>query len=91
LIIFILATLLSGARNQNNTHLSQKVFDCMKKHFPEMTDPLISASILLANVYASSGQIDKASNIRIQLHKSGAKKKMGLSSTVVNGQLAVSL
>jgi hypothetical protein len=90
LFVFILVALLSGARNENNSHLSQQVFDQMKKLFPELKDSLISASILLANVYASSGELEKASDIRIQLTKSRAKKKLGLTWTVINGQLFVS-
>jgi hypothetical protein len=83
--------LLSGARNINNTDLSQNVYDRMEKLFPQMTNPLISAAVLLANVYASSGDINKASDIKRQLHKSGVKKKVGLSWTAVNEQLFVSL
>ena len=83
--------LLSGARNVNNSYLSQNVYDRMKKLFPEMNNRLISATVLLGNVYASSGDIDKASNIRNELQQSGAKKKIGLSWTVVNGQVFVSL
>ncbi|CAF2852964.1 unnamed protein product [Rotaria sp. Silwood2] len=76
--------LLSGARNVSNAYLSQKVYDRIKKLFPESTNPLISAAILLANTYASSGDVDKASDIRIQLYKSSAKRKIGISWTVVN-------
>ena len=83
--------LLSGARNVKNSNLSQNIYDHMKKLFPRMVDPLLSAAILLANTYASSGEMDKASDIRIQLNKSGIKKKIGLSWTSVNGQLFVSL
>jgi hypothetical protein len=83
--------LLSGARNVNNSYLSQNIYDSMKKLFPQMTNPLISAAVLLANVYASSGETDKASDIKIHLNKSGAKKKSGLSWTVSNGQIYVSL
>jgi hypothetical protein len=83
--------LLSGARNVNNSYLSQNIYDSMKKLFPQMTNPLISAAVLLANVYASSGDINKASDIKRQLHKSGVKKKVGLSWTAVNEQLFVSL
>jgi hypothetical protein len=83
--------LLSGARNINNTDLSQNVYDRMKKLFPQMTNPLTAAAVLLANVYASSGDIDKASDIRVKLNQSGVKKKTGLSWTVVNEQLFVSL
>lgn len=63
----------------------------MKKIFPQMTNPLISAAVLLANVYASSGDIDKASSIRIQLNKSGAKRKVGVTWTVVDGEFFVSV
>ncbi|CAF3967714.1 unnamed protein product [Rotaria sp. Silwood1] len=77
--------LLSGARNAKNINLSQKVFDRMKNLFADLKHSMISASILLANVYASSGDIEQASNIRIQLHKSGAKKKVGLSLTEIDG------
>ncbi|CAF4518995.1 unnamed protein product, partial [Rotaria socialis] len=86
-VLTMYMSLLSGARNVTNSCLSQKVYDRMKKPFPDMKDPLISAAILLANVYASSGDIDKASDIRIHLHKSGARKKIGLSWTSVNGQI----
>jgi hypothetical protein len=83
--------LLSGARNEKNIHLSQQIFDRMKKLFPELTHPLIAAAILLHNSYASSGKIEKASDIKLQLIKSGLKKKMALSWTSVNGKLFVSL
>ncbi|CAM2722356.1 unnamed protein product [Rotaria socialis] len=77
---------LSGARNIKNSPMAQKVYDQMKKLFPDLTDSLTSASILLANVYGSSGDIDKATDIQTQLYQSGAKKKVGLSCTVVDGE-----
>jgi hypothetical protein len=81
--------LLSGARNEKNLHLSNSVYNRMKKLFPHHTSPLTSAAVLLANVYASSGDSETASDIRIQLQRSGAKKKIGLTWTVVNGQIDV--
>ncbi len=90
MICSILVAMLSGARNQTNTHLAQQLFDGMKKRFPQLTNSLTSASILLSNVYAASGEVDKASNIRLQLHRSGVKKQIGLSKTVINGQIFVS-
>jgi hypothetical protein len=83
--------LLSGARNEKNSHLAQQIYDQMKKRFPQSDDLLTSAAILLANVYGSIGDIDKASDIRIQLSTSGAKKRIGLTWTVVNGEVHVSL
>ncbi|CAF1413922.1 unnamed protein product [Rotaria magnacalcarata] len=79
--------LLSGARNAKNVYLSQNIYDRMKKLFPEEKDPLISAAVLLANVYASSGEIDKASDIRLEIYKSGTKKKVGLTWITVDGQV----
>ncbi|CAF4721982.1 unnamed protein product [Rotaria socialis] len=79
--------LLSGARNEKNANLSQNIFDRMKKHFPELKSSLVSASILLSNVYASTGDHEKASNIRMELEKSGAKKKVGLSITEIDGKI----
>ncbi|CAF4050201.1 unnamed protein product [Rotaria magnacalcarata] len=79
--------LLSGVRNDKNSQLSQQIYDRMKQRFPEINNSLTPAMVLLANIYASSGEINKASDIKIQLAKSGAKKKVGLSWTVVLGQL----
>ncbi|CAF3317577.1 unnamed protein product [Rotaria socialis] len=70
-----------------NANLAQQIYDRMNKVFPQSDDSLVSAATLLANVYGSIGDIDKASDIRIQLTKSGAKKKSGLSWTVVDGQV----
>jgi hypothetical protein len=81
--------LLSGARNEKNADLAKSLHARMKKVFSGLIDPLTVASILLANVYASSGEIKKASDIRIELNKSGARKTVGLSWTVVNGQVYV--
>ncbi|CAM4958738.1 unnamed protein product [Rotaria socialis] len=79
--------LLSGVRNDKNSQLSQQIYDRMKQRFPDINNSLTPAMILLANIYASSGEINKASDIKIQLAKFGAKKKVGLSWTVVFGQL----
>ncbi|CAF0963616.1 unnamed protein product [Adineta steineri] len=79
-------SLLSGARNVNNMHLSEKIHHQMEKKFPCMKIPLTSASVLLSNVYGSLGEIDKALNIQMKIQKSGVNKKVGLSRTVVNGQ-----
>lgn len=89
-IILILVTILSGARNEKHSLLSQNVYDRMKKLFPDMTDPLTAAAILLANTYASVGEIEMSSKIKRQLTKSNVKKKIGLSWTVINDQIFVS-
>lgn len=85
--------LLSGARNEKNVHLSEIVYNRMKKLFPNEPNAMLPAAVLLANVCESSGENDKASNIRIDLHELSLKhkKKVGLSWTSVNGQVYVSL
>ncbi|CAF3517094.1 unnamed protein product [Rotaria socialis] len=81
--------LLSGARNEKNIHLSKIVYNRMKKIFPAEQNALIPAAVLLANVYGSLGENNKASEIRIQLEKlrSKHKKRVGLAWASVNGQV----
>lgn len=88
--VIVLVSLLSGARNEQKASLSQKTVDRMKELFPEMKAGLTAAIVLLANTYASTGQFQQASTVRMQIEKSGWKKKVGLTTTVVNGQLTVS-
>ncbi|CAF4583839.1 unnamed protein product [Rotaria sp. Silwood2] len=85
--VIMYTALLSGARNDKNSKLAQDVVDRMHKFFPDFKNSLVSASILLANVYASSGAMEKATDIKIQLHTLGAKKKVGLSLTEVDGKI----
>ncbi|CAM2717915.1 unnamed protein product [Rotaria socialis] len=79
--------LLSGARNEKNTKLSQEVVDRIQKLFPDVKGSLLPAWILLANTYASSGDIEKAADIKIELHRSGAKKKAGVTLTEFDGKI----
>jgi pentatricopeptide repeat protein len=87
---FVVVALLSGARNEKNTDLAEEVFEQMKRLFPGLTDPLIAASVLLSNTLASSGKFERATEMRMKLNPASAKKKEGLSRTVVNGQFYVS-
>lgn len=57
----------------------------MKELFSQDANHLIPATVSLANAYASSGETRNALDIRIQLQQSGAKKKIALTSTAVNG------
>jgi len=83
--------LLSGARNEKNSSLAELVFDRMEQLFPDLPKSLASASVLLANVYTAVGEFEKASNIRKKLIESDVKKQIGLSWTVINGRIHVSL
>ncbi|CAF0880345.1 unnamed protein product [Adineta ricciae] len=64
---------------------AQRLIDRYELNHPP--SPVMYTTILLANLYGSSGDVDKASSIRYELSRSGAKKKPGLSWTAVNGQL----
>ena len=89
-ISFIVVALLSGARNEKNTNLAEEVFEQMKRLFPGLTNPLVAASVLLSNTLASSGNIGRATEMRKNFNPVGAKKKVGLSWTVIDGQFYVS-
>ena len=89
-LIFLVA-LLSGARNERNSELAQTVYDQMKKLFPQAIRSMVPASVLLANVYAASGDLDKASDIRTGLQQSGMRKKPGLAWTAVQRKIYVSV
>ncbi len=85
-----LVSILSAARNQHNICLSQKIFDRIKQFFPQIKPGLASARVLLANTYASKGDFSRASTIRKEIVELGLKKQIGISKTVVNGQIQVS-
>ena len=89
-LILCLAALLSGARNQRNSSLSEEIYRRMEKNFPNYKDDLVAAAILLANTYQSSGDLEMAMVIKKKLNVEGAKKKQGLSWTEVNGKIFVS-
>ncbi|CAF5155872.1 unnamed protein product, partial [Rotaria magnacalcarata] len=76
-----------GARNRRDSHLSEKIFNRIQENFPELKNRLTSSSILLSNVYASTGDVEKSSNIKNKLYKLGLKKTIGLSWTAINGRL----
>jgi hypothetical protein len=46
--------------------------------------------VLLSNVYASIGDLQKSLNIKRQLSQLGLKKKIGLSWTETGGKIFVS-
>ena len=82
--------LLSGARNQRNSSLSEQIYHRIEKNFPNYKQEMIPATILLANTYQASGNIEKARYIKNKLNVEGAKKKQGLTWTEVNGKIFVS-
>ena len=86
---FSQVSLLSGARNARNSSLAEQMNHRIRELFPDFKRCLVSASVLLANTLASSGELDKASSVRWTLSQSGEREEAGLSWTIVNGQLVV--
>ena len=82
--------LLSAARNKKDRDLSQKIFNRIQELFPQDKSYLTSASILLSNVYASTGDFENSTKIKNNLIHSGLKKTVSLSWTETNGQVFVS-
>ena len=89
MVFLFLVAVLSGVRNQLNAPLAEQIVYRMKALFPDLKNALISASVLLANAHGSVGDREKASDIRNQLSRSGAKKKAGLSWTLPDGKIYV--
>jgi hypothetical protein len=83
-------TLLSGARKKNDRYLAEKTFNRIQQHCLHDKSRFVSALVLLSNVYASTGDLQKSLNIKNQLSQQGLKKKIGLSWTETGGEVFVS-
>jgi hypothetical protein len=82
--------MLSGARNCQDSVLSQKLYNRMKSLFPDRKESLIAGSILLCNTYSSVGEYEQAEDIRSNRIKDlGKNARVGLSWTAVNGEVVV--
>ena len=86
-----LVTMLSGARNEKNANLSQKIFDRIRLLFSHDKNSFSSAIVLLANTYGLTGNLTRTLELRMEMSQSKLKKVPGRSSTVVNGKLVVRL
>ncbi|CAF4484941.1 unnamed protein product, partial [Rotaria magnacalcarata] len=58
--------MLSAARNYRLVALSEKLYNRMRLLFPDENFHLISASILLSNIYSSLGYNQEVKEIRIE-------------------------
>ncbi|CAF1955902.1 unnamed protein product [Rotaria magnacalcarata] len=81
-------SLLSGARNNRNRHLSEKVYDRMKDLFPNEKQHLVSGAVLVSNVYSSFGEHQLATNFRSsQIKELRTNVTKGLSWTQINDEI----
>lgn len=87
----IVVSILSSARNEKNIDIGQQIFDRMMLKFDGTisSDALASAIVLLANVYALSGDYQKASLIRQRIKNYLLRKKVGYSWTVIDNKIFV--
>ena len=84
--------ILSGARNQGNSDLAQRIFNKIQLTFSNQHAGIVTtASVLLANTFATAEDIKKSSKIKGTIYESNIKKTCGISWTEVNGELVVSV
>ncbi|CAM4834547.1 unnamed protein product [Rotaria magnacalcarata] len=86
--LIMYTAMLSAARNYRLVALSEKLYNRMRLLFPDDNSHLISASILLSNIYSSLGYNQEVKEIRIERIKQFGKNiTVGVAWTEVNGQL----
>ncbi|CAF1267794.1 unnamed protein product, partial [Didymodactylos carnosus] len=79
--------LLSGARNNKNNLKAKEIYNKLCSILNADNNTLLAASILLSNTYSAHGNYEEATKIREQQLVAGVKKTVGVSLTVVNGQI----
>ncbi|CAF4646120.1 unnamed protein product [Rotaria socialis] len=68
-------SLLSGARNNRNSNLSEKIYKRMKTLFPNAKESIVADVVLLSNIYSSLGRYEEAKNFRSnQIKELGVKQ-----------------
>ncbi|CAF1282389.1 unnamed protein product [Adineta ricciae] len=72
----MLMALLSGARNRNDCFLAEKIFNRIQQNFSQDRDLFIAASVLLGNIYASTGDLEKAAEMKKKISQIDVKKKL---------------
>ncbi|CAF5226396.1 unnamed protein product, partial [Rotaria magnacalcarata] len=81
-------SLLSGARNNRNSNLSEKIYKRMKTLFPNAKENLAAGVVLLSNIYSSLGKHEEAKTFRSnQIEELRVKVKVGLSWTEIKGHI----
>ena len=81
---------MSGARNHCNAALSHRLYERMKSLFPNQTNDIIAASVLLSNTYSSVGEHQQAEAVRAnRVRQFGKRVKVGRSWTEVDDELVV--
>ena len=82
--------MMSGARTQRNTSLSETLLNRVTKQFPDRQDYRPTASKLLVNTYSSTDGNDRSSELKRQIEESPMEAETGRSWTYVNDELVVS-
>ncbi|CAF5205916.1 unnamed protein product, partial [Rotaria magnacalcarata] len=86
--IVMYTSLLSGARTNRNSNLSEQIYKQMKTLFPNAKESLAAGVVLLSNIYSSLGKHEEAKTFRSnQIEELGVKVKVGLSWTEVKGHI----
>ncbi|CAF3356567.1 unnamed protein product [Rotaria socialis] len=86
--LIMYTAMLSAARHYRHVALSEKLYNRMRLLFPDEKSHLISASILLSNIYSSLGYNQEVKEIRLERIKQFGKNiTVGVAWTEVNGQV----
>ncbi|KAK7271806.1 hypothetical protein RJT34_28014 [Clitoria ternatea] len=79
----VLGSLLGSCHAHGKSQLGEKIMQELVQMDPNITE----YHILLSNMYALSGKVDKANSLRQVLKNRGIRKVPGMSSLYVDGQL----
>ncbi|CAF1091561.1 unnamed protein product [Adineta ricciae] len=66
-------------------HLNNDLF--IRNALIDMWNRIVSATVLLSNIYASIGDVEKSADIKTNLSLAGLNKKSGVAWTQTNGQI----
>ena len=83
-----LVAIMSGARTQHNSELSEKFFLQMKKHFPHLKEDLVAASILLSNTYCSTDKSRRSESLKKEVRESSIRPRSWSITSAIRWDLS---
>ena len=86
----LLVALLGALRVHRQKKLAEMMRHRIGQMFPQHSEVQVAAAVLMANTYSLLGEVEKATDVKIEMHRSGMKKKAGESWTTAEGQFYVS-
>ncbi|CAF1105977.1 unnamed protein product, partial [Didymodactylos carnosus] len=78
-------TLLGSCRTYKKDKKAKEIYDKINEIKNISNDDLASVNVLLANIYASAGEFDKAQSIRQKMNDENIRKISGMTCIEING------